>query len=50
MDEFDDGGVEDGTVAGIAAEARGEQEHRGADTLAAAHLDVLAHLGNHVDA
>ena len=44
VDELDDGRVEHGAVAGVAAEARGHQQHGRADALAAAHLDVLAHL------
>jgi hypothetical protein len=50
VDELDDGGVEDGTVALVAAEARRHEEHGRAHPLAAAHLDVLAHLRDELDA
>src|SRR5262245_59323507 len=48
--ELDDGGVEHGAVARVAAESRREEQHGRAHALAAAHLDVLAHLRNQLDA
>ena len=42
-------GVEHGAVAGVAAQPRRHQQHRRPDALAAARLDVLAHLGNQRD-
>jgi hypothetical protein len=50
VDELHDRRVEHGAVALVAAQARRHQQHRRADALAAARLDVAAHLGNERDA
>ena len=50
VDELDHGRVENRAVAGVAAEAGRQQQHGGAHALAAAHLDVLAHLRDQLDA
>ena len=50
VDELDDRRVEHGAVAGVAAEPRRHQQHGRPDALAAAHLDVLAHLRDQLDA
>ena len=50
VDELDDRRVEHGAIAGVAAEARGHQQHGRAHALAAALLDVAAHLGDERDA
>ena len=42
-------GVEHRAIAGVAAQARGHQQDGGPDPLAAALLDVAAHLGNQRD-
>ena len=42
VDEFDDGGVEDGARTGVPAETRGHQQHGGADAFTAARLDVTS--------
>ena len=49
MDELDDGGVENGAVAGVAAEARRHEQHGRAHPLSAARPDVLADLRNQRD-
>ena len=43
-------GVEHGAIAGVAAQPRRHQQHRRTHALAAALLDVAAHLGNQRDA
>ena len=49
VNELDDGGVQNRAVAGVAHEARGHQEHRRTDALAAARADVLADLRDQRD-
>ena len=50
VDELDDRGVEHGAIALVAAQPGRHQQHGGAHALAAAVLDVAAHLGNQRDA
>ena len=50
VDELDHRGVEDGAIARVAAQARRHQQHRRPDPLAAALLDVAAHLRDERDA
>jgi hypothetical protein len=49
VDELDHGRVEHAQVARVSAETRGHEEHGRANALAAAHLDVLPHLGDELD-
>ena len=49
VDELHDRGIQHGTGAGVAAQARGHQQHRRPHALAAALLDVGADLGDDVD-
>src|SRR4029453_18749078 len=46
VNELDHRGVQDGPVAGIAAEPGGHQQNRRTDALPPAALDIAAHLGN----
>ena len=46
VDELDDRGIQHGAIALVAAQPGRHQEHGGAHALAAAALDVAAHLGN----
>ena len=49
VDEFDDRRVEHGAIAGVAAQPRRHQQHRGAHALPAALLNVASHLGDQRD-
>ena len=49
MDEFDDGCVENGAVAVVAAEPRRHQQHGGPNALTAGGLNVLADLRDQID-
>jgi hypothetical protein len=50
VNELDDGGVQNGALALVAAEPRGHQQNGGPDALAAAVLNVATHFGNERDA
>ena len=50
VDELDDGRVEHRAIPGVAAEPGRQQQHGRPHALAAAHLDVLAHLRDELDA
>ena len=49
VNEFDDRRVQDRPIAGVAAEARRHQQHRGTNALSAAGLDVPPDLRNQLD-